>query len=248
MSLFNRQTLKNFFKKGQFPSEVHFGYMIDSMVNKIDDGFAKTENEGLQLSPIGDSEKILSIFEQLSDAQSLWQFVLDKNKEQRALNIQNKAGQSQLYLKDNGYVGIHNTNPQHHLDVGGTLAYQTRIGTYKQGTIPGDGKWHSILDSDQLSEMDAFEVTARIIRRHEKEKRSPAAAYLHAIALHAFYKGKIKKTRTHYGFPAFFYRLNLRWHGKKDNFQLQISTQQNYGLNEEGQAYPIEYHICKLWV
>jgi DNA-binding transcriptional regulator YhcF (GntR family) len=49
----NRETLKNYFKKGSLPSEKEFANLIDSMLNTIDDGFEKTEDEGLKISAPG---------------------------------------------------------------------------------------------------------------------------------------------------------------------------------------------------
>lgn len=247
MSLFNRQTLKNFFKKGNLPSEVHFSYLIDSVVNKVDDGFAKTETGGLQLSPTGESARIISIYEQLSDADALWSFNIDKQATQEGLKITNQAGQSQLYFKDNGNVGVHTDTPNHNFEVGGTLGYQTRIGTYKKGEIIGDGKWQTILSTKELKSMGVFEVVAHINKPHEINKTSPAAAFIRATAMHTYDRGKIQKTRVQFGFPAFCYRLCLRWHGSGDRFNLQLKSWWNYGEDEQGKNYPIHYHIGQLW-
>lgn len=66
MAMKDRNTLKNYFRKGNLPSEANFENLIDSSVNKIDDGFSKTEDEGLMLSNIGESEKIISFYENIT--------------------------------------------------------------------------------------------------------------------------------------------------------------------------------------
>ena len=38
MALINRNTLKNYFKKGGFAKENHFVDLIDSTLNSVDDG------------------------------------------------------------------------------------------------------------------------------------------------------------------------------------------------------------------
>mgnify|MGYP003326003138 CR=1 FL=1 len=38
MAIVNRNTLKNFFKKGGFAKENHFVDLIDSTINSVDDG------------------------------------------------------------------------------------------------------------------------------------------------------------------------------------------------------------------
>ena len=71
--LFTRESLKHFFKKGKFPSEVHFSHLIDSSVNKLDDGFAKSEEDGLQLAPQGKSDRLISFFKHINDTHPEWQ-------------------------------------------------------------------------------------------------------------------------------------------------------------------------------
>ena len=66
MPLQNRNTLKSFFRKGQLPQETHFKDLVDSMVNKVDDGMTKTIDDGLMLSPIGTSTKLISFFKSIS--------------------------------------------------------------------------------------------------------------------------------------------------------------------------------------
>ena len=41
MALQDRDTLRNYFRQGSVPSEVHFHDLIDSLVNKVDDGLDK---------------------------------------------------------------------------------------------------------------------------------------------------------------------------------------------------------------
>ncbi len=70
MEIFNRSTLKGFFQKGKVPTEVHFSNLIDSTINKIDDGFAKTVDNGLKLSP-GGPVKVLSFYSDIKENTSL---------------------------------------------------------------------------------------------------------------------------------------------------------------------------------
>jgi len=48
--IFDRISLKDFFKNGTIPNEKHFSFLIDSMINKQDDGFNKDSENGLILS------------------------------------------------------------------------------------------------------------------------------------------------------------------------------------------------------
>ena len=83
--LWNRESLKNFFRKGQSPTEMHFAYLIDSQVNKIDDGFAKSEEEGLKLAPAGAETTVMSIYKSNVDNLPEWQ-----------LNIGREPGKGRL--------------------------------------------------------------------------------------------------------------------------------------------------------
>ena len=62
MPIQNRKSLKGYFKKGQLPTEGHFHDLIDSSINKVDDGMSKTMEDGLMLAPIGESRKLISFF------------------------------------------------------------------------------------------------------------------------------------------------------------------------------------------
>ena len=66
MAFINRQTLKNYFKKGGFATEKHFIDLIDSSVNTVDDGIAKSPEHGLKLSTIKEKFKLLYFFKRIN--------------------------------------------------------------------------------------------------------------------------------------------------------------------------------------
>ena len=72
MSQKDRQTLKNLFRKGSLPTQNSFADIIDSSINKIDDGFSKSMDDGLMLSPIGESDRVLSVFKKITDKTPEW--------------------------------------------------------------------------------------------------------------------------------------------------------------------------------
>jgi len=47
----NRNTLKEYFKRGSMPNQKHFYELIDSMVNISDDGIDKNPDDGLRFLP-----------------------------------------------------------------------------------------------------------------------------------------------------------------------------------------------------
>ena len=247
--LWNRDSLKSFFRKGQLPSEVHFGYLIDSTVNKLDDGFTKTDNDGLQLSPTGSGGTVISIFREPGEQHPNWQIQLQKDENGAGISFnsvsENADGSatkvSRLFLANNGNVGVGTTMPRTQLEVNGALGVNTRLGTYKIGQVAGDGEWHDILSA--LDGVLAFEIVARIDGPPGRGKY----AMTHAIALCTFggSSHRIKQTRAFFGW--FWNRIEFRWHGDVHNYSLQMRTRTNYGRTAQDTSFMIRYHITRLW-
>ena len=143
MAFINRQTLKNYFKKGGFATEKHFIDLIDSSVNTVDDGIAKSPEHGLKLSPIKEKFKLLSFFKRINQEKSDYSFNLDSNNSE-GLSINNCNDATIMKFNKSGNVGINTDNPNYHLEINGTLGVKTRVGLYKSGTVPADGNWHYI--------------------------------------------------------------------------------------------------------
>ena len=62
----NKETLKNYFKKGGFITEKEFIDLIDSSMNVIDDGISIKPKDGLIVNPIGVFTKLISFFKKKS--------------------------------------------------------------------------------------------------------------------------------------------------------------------------------------
>ena len=233
MPLQNRDSLKGYFRKGQLPSEGHFHDLIDSTINKVDDGMSKTMEDGLMLAPIGESRKLISFFKSIEDKSPVWRMEVDENDAD--LHFSNKVGDEVLSITDSGKVGIDNEQPQANLDVNGHVAMSGREGNAFRGKVPADGKWHKI--ATELNGCQMFEVVAGV-----GKKKTGKYALLHAIAISAFGKSrnKIKKTQARYGIRG--NRMKLRWTGSTYKFNLEIKTRSNYGSD-----VAINYHIQKLW-
>ena len=56
----SREQLKEFFRNGKVPSEKHYSDLINSMVHKVDDGFAKDAINGLRISSIEEAKNLIS--------------------------------------------------------------------------------------------------------------------------------------------------------------------------------------------
>lgn len=233
MALENRETLKSYFKKGSMPQEGHFADLVDSFVNKIDDGLSKTIDEGLMLSPIGASPKLMSFFESIEEKNPAW--TLEINSGTSVLSFKNHINESVLSLQSEGKVGINTELPEYELDVRGIAGLEGRIGTYIKGKIPADGKWHSVVE--QLNGCHAFEIVAGV---GKKQRGKYALVVAHAVSTYGSSKAKIQVTQSHYGVRC--NQLQLRWAGTTYDYRLEMRSRCDYG--DECQ---ISFYISKLW-
>ncbi len=228
----NRKTLKNFFQKGQMPSEENFSDLIDSMVNIVDEGITKSINEGLEISSIGDSSKLISFFRDIEDKEPLWS--INADKENNNLTFNSNTNKKLISLSENDRVGIGTDTPKTKLDVNGIVSYTGRIGSYKKGFIAADHKWHTILDN--LDGCQAFEIMAGV-----GKKKSGKYALLHAYAMNTF------NSKGHVYYHQSFFRtmcnsIKLRWKGSADKYALEMKTRSDYGSD----IY-VQYSVAKLW-
>lgn len=242
MALINRQTLKNYFKKGGFATEKHFGDLIDSSINSVDDGLAKTPVDGLKLSPLKENSKLLSFFKRITQDKANYSFNLDTNNAE-GLSINNAEDTPIIKFNNAGFVGINTNNPSYNLEVKGTVGIQTQVGLYKYGKVPADGNWYYIISN--LDNINAFEVTAKASGKIGEGYYSVA----HAIALSTFggksSKNKIRVTTAYY--ERFFRKLSFRWVGELNSYGLQVRTRTNYGISSETkESYQIQYNIINL--
>ncbi|MEM6828969.1 MAG: adhesin [Bacteroidota bacterium] len=236
MPVYNRVTLKNFFKNGSSPTQAHFWDLIDSSINKIDDGFAKGINDGLQLSPLGKSKKLMSFYENVRDEKADWQVLINPKESVKGLSVANEEGKSSLFFDKSGKIGVNTVKPQTRLDVRGTTASKARIGTYAINQVPADAQWHSIVDG--LTGCHCFEIVAKA----EGAPKKGRYAMAHAIAVSCYGapSSKVKITQSFYG--HFRHRIKFRWRGSAENYRLEMKTLRHY--NDDSM---IRYHVCNLW-
>ncbi len=244
MALKDRKTLKNLFKNGSMPTESSFEDIIDSGVNKIDDGFSKSMKEGLMLSPTGSSNALISFFKKLTDYAPQWSIALkdskgNTNTEKRLNFVKQEIGEEEAptVLSLGNDVGIHTEEPCYPLEVAGFVGMKGRVGTaMARDTAPADGNWHTIVD--QLNHCTAFEVVARA-----GAYKTGVHAIVHAIATSAYGNShhSIRHTQARFSFwrPL---KIKLRWVGTTFNYSLQIATSKDLGPN----TY-IKYHVTQLW-
>ncbi|MEM7106098.1 MAG: hypothetical protein AAF502_23400 [Bacteroidota bacterium] len=241
MSLRNRNTLKNFFKRGSYPTEVNFSDLIDSTVNKVDDGFSMNADYGMMLSPQGASRKLLSFYENMRDKNPAWGLILNPDNRASGLSFEEEGGESRMFIQKGGNVGVGTTSPLYKLDVRGMAGMAGRIGTFATGQVLGDGKWHSIVSN--LNGNHAFEVIAQI----SGIKGRGRYAMTHATCLSNYGGGRhsIKTNKAYYRW--FWNKIDVRFKGSTFNYDLQVRTWSNYGTGLDDLPRMIVYRVCKLW-
>lgn len=262
MSEQSRGTLKNYFRAGSRPTELEFGDLIDSLVHKQEEGFQKTPENGVMITaPIG-QDALLSFYRTHVTDSALWSMRYAGTDTQLVFQPrqqhQSKAPPALSMHKD-GRVGINRGNPEHALDVDGTVRASGRVGVTGKPAF-ADENWYDV--TDEVSGCQAFEIMAAT-----GVKGSGRHALLRAVALNAF--NPAHRGRSVFGlfgllewlFPrrsiqaqsAYYGRrcdqLELRWFvppGQRTRYKLQIRSRCNYAL-ESGQPVPIHYTVTRLW-
>lgn len=242
-----RDELRKHFRKGNVPSEKHFKSLIDSMANKLDDGFSKTEEYGMMMSPLGDSSRILSFFRSIDDPIPQWAFSR-KTGDNAGLELSEPGEAPHLFLKARSdrndfswgeseeiKIGVGTSNPKVMLDVNGFAGIQGRVGLYKQGGIPADRQWSPILSN--LSGCHCYEIVAKIVSKKDRQSFLQATV---ASVNGGLLGSKIKSVKTYTGW--IWNRIRLRWVGTKSNFGLEISSARNWGDEAK-----VIYYVNKLW-
>ena len=244
----NRSTLKRYFRKGALPSEDHFGDLIDSALNTIDEGFDKTPENGFEVSLVGDYRRLISFFKSGAVKDAVW--TIDYDSEHDRLLIKKPHADPNtppaMTFSGDGPVGVNNTDPAHTLDVGGVVAAEGRLGANpdNQKTVAANGHWHNITDA--LRGCHAIEVMAGV-----GNKGTGKYALMKAVAINAFnprgwlfnflnLKKRIKYHQAYYLSRG--NRIKLRWLSQGDQYHLQIRTVCDYGDDIK-----IRYYLTRLW-
>lgn len=261
----DRTTLKAYFRDGALPSAQHYRDLIDSSVNQVEDGFEKTPGDGLKLTSVGASPRLLSLYQGLGAPQPSW--VLDHGEDTGSLHLRRgpgmdaarpqtghtvAEGQKAFSLSEDGRLGVHNETPDYRLDVDGVARMAGRIGVRspKVKTVLANGKWQPITPT--LTGCQAFEVIAGAGGTQGKGYYS----LVHAIAMNAFHprnpilncifgRRRIRTQTAMYG--SFAHRIRLRWKstGERHQFRLEIRT--NTDFTDKTGEKEIQFYLTRLW-
>ena len=243
MALINRETLKNYFKKGGFATEKHFVDLIDSSLNVVDDGIAIKPEYGLKINPLGFSSKLISFFKKSTQKTPDYSVTINHNGVE-GLSFQSKEDDTLLKFKNNNKIGVLTNDPSHDFEVNGVFACSEKAGSYLSGKAPGDRTWYTILSN--LDGLNAFEINAYI----RGKVGSGRYAIAHTIALSTFggrgSRSKIKSTVAHYG--SFLIKIEFRFTGEMHDYELQVRTRRHYGIDSNtGEPYQIHFNLTKIF-
>jgi hypothetical protein len=266
----NRATLRNYFKAGTLPTEEHFGDLIDSMLNMLDEGYRKSPEHGVEISSLGSTNALVSFYTQREPQKVQWSIAYGADAGERAgkrlvfsARDAGVPGPSVISLDPAGRVGINTETPLHALDVNGIVRAAGRIGGYEpdnllqgpdgreseglKGPVPADGQWHDL--TGWLEGCQGFEVTAGV-----GDRGKGRYALLHAVALNTFHparslldwfrpRRRIRASEAYYGTRCD--RLELKWDGtggKDARYRLMIRTRCPYS-----DGLRIQVHLQRLW-
>ena len=251
MTTRNRETLRGFFSAGMLPTQDHFGDLIESMLNMDDEGFRKSEKNGVEISTPAGYDALMSFYRDQNKHTALWSVAYGGKHEQLVFHSASVTAAADtapvLALDARNRVGIGTDDPQQKLDVAGVIACDGRIGRAPARQAMADGEWHNL--TDPLRGCQAFEVMAGAGRPN-----GGRFALLHATALNAYNPGfswvdlfgvrrRIRQQSMWYGRRCD--QLELRWSGvgrHDKRYTLQVRSKCDYGSN-----VPIRATLTSLW-
>ena len=218
MAKTNRRTLKEYFGKGKKPDSGQFADLIDSMLNIVDDGFNKSAERGLQLSPLDDEGAVMEIRRNILDNEPAWIVALGKGGE---LNIHRGLDEEPaVSLFQDGKIVL-GTKDKIELEIKGTVRADSFIGNYLKGKVPANGQWQNIGELEYGCMGYQIEAACGL-------KGKGRYALAEATAIHCFGKHPCIRS-SHSWFGSRFNRIQFRWYSEGLNSRLQVRTRSDYG-------------------
>ncbi len=249
----NRASLKRKFYEGEMPSASAFSELIDSMLNIVDEGFDKTEFDGLKVAQINQG-KLLSFYRNIDIKSPVWSVQLDGPG--GGLAFGNAGNASVLTLRalsggsgGNGGDGADNA-ASFELDMTGRVVADGRRGRPGSMRVMADGGWHNITET--LIGCYAFEIVAGA-----GKKNGGKYALMHAFASTAF-NGNSDITYHQAYFGSKCNRLQLQWAAVPDSGPLACVLQMRVGCSYDKDKKAsgdgnnktetrVRYYLTNLW-
>lgn len=231
MAKTNRRTLKEYFGKGKKPDSAQFTDLIDSMLNIVDDGFSKSAERGLLLSPLNDEGAVMEVRRNILDGEPAWIVALGKQGE---LHIRRGLEEKALVtLCRDGHIVLGDTGKVT-LDVKGAVRADSFAGSYLEGKVPADSQWQDIGGMDYGCIGYRVEAACGL-------KGQGRYALAEVTAMHCFGKHpRIWSRRSWFG--GRFNKIQFRWHSEGLHCGLQMRTRSDYG-----EDVWIHYRVSRLF-
>jgi hypothetical protein len=127
--------IKSWFKTNSIPKEKDFADLIDSGINKDDDGIERESGGGIHITGSGDTQEVLSFSRSDNPKQSPWKINLNPLNGSPGFNITDDKTASRLVINEQtGNVGVGTGTPHTRLTVGGAIYFNSEsLSPGKQG-------------------------------------------------------------------------------------------------------------------
>lgn len=212
---------------------------------KVNTSNEKKPDSGLAITLQGTDKELLTFY-QNTKSTAPWKINLEGRGANSALNI-TKGKESKVYIHSNGKVGINLSSgmPQYDLDVNGFVGMAGRVGTFKKGKHPANGKWHEILECPK-NDCCGFELVAYIF-----DDAHNRYGLTYSIALYAGGdKGGKITMKTQAGsrwlFGKRLNRIEFKWKSETDRQVLMMRSRTHFGFND-GKNKEIFFRTSKIW-
>ena len=231
MAKTNRRTLKEYFGKGKKPDSSQFADLVDSMLNIVDDGFNKSAERGLLLSPLDDDGAVMEVRRNILDEEPAWVIALGKNRE---LHVRRGMEESSFVtLCPDGNIVLGGTDKVK-VEVNGSVRANSITGNYLQGAAPADGQWHTIGGMDYGC--IGYHIVAACGLKGKGRYCIADVTAMHCFGKHC----RIWSRRSWFGNR--FNKIQFRWHKQGLHCGLQVRTRSHYGEGVE-----VHYHVNNLF-
>jgi hypothetical protein len=262
----DRASLKKHFEAGSLPTQQDFHDIIDSTLNLAEDGFSRTDRDGLRVHAQEGHDGLFSFYRAGGSDQVLWSTGFAEGGAQWVMRPGDAAAEALLLLDPRRRMGLAQPDPLARLDVNGSVRLGGRLGRppspavierqdaearakSKEKNPPrvlmvADGEWKDL--TGDLQGCQGFEIMAGAGRPDDRSR----FAMLHAFAFNTYHpawwkdllgnKRRIRQQHAFYG--RYRDRLELRWHspkgqhGRDAEYRLQIRSRCDYAGHQRGGA------------